>query len=156
MRRKDREVTDPAKIQEIIDHCTCCRIGFNADGEVYIVPVSFGYEKQDDAYTLYFHGAKAGRKFELAQTRPSVGFEMDTNYQLTTGDTACSFSARFQSIIGTGRLSLVEDFAEKAKGLNRVMLHTSGQGNWEFNEKMLASVAIFKLEVTGLSCKEHE
>ena len=156
MRRKDREITDPAKIQEIIDHCTCCRVGFNDGGEVYIVPVSFGYEKQGDAYTLYFHGATAGRKFELAQARPNVGFEMDTNYQLTTADTACNFSARFQSIIGTGRLSLVEDFHEKAKGLNRVMLRASGKSDWEFTEKMLHSVAIFKLEVTSLSCKEHE
>lgn len=30
MRRKDREVTDPALIQDIIQRCEVCRIGFNA------------------------------------------------------------------------------------------------------------------------------
>ena len=28
MRRSDREVTDPKQIRDIIDHCTCCRLGF--------------------------------------------------------------------------------------------------------------------------------
>ncbi len=156
MRRKDREVTDSARIQNIIDRCTCCRVGFNDNGEVYIVPLSFGYEKTNDHYTLYFHGAKEGRKMDLIRQNPAVGFEMDTGYQLTAAETACNFSVRFQSIIGNGRISLVEDIAEKAKGLNLVMLQNSGKGDWEFTDKMLAAVAIFKIEVTTLSCKEHE
>lgn len=47
MRRKDREVTDEAKIDEIISRCNCCRIGFNDSGEVYIVPLNFGFVKRD-------------------------------------------------------------------------------------------------------------
>ena len=31
MRRKDREVTDPAKIQDIMERCTCCRVGFKLE-----------------------------------------------------------------------------------------------------------------------------
>lgn len=155
MRRKDREVTDPAKIQDIMARCTCCRIGFNDDGEVYIVPLNFGYTKTDDKYTLYFHGAAAGRKYDLAQAKPSVGFEMDTNYLLHTADVACEFSARFQSIIGNGTFSIVEDPAEKLEGLKLVMLHATGKKDWEFNPMMLKMVAVFKLEVTQLSCKEH-
>lgn len=29
MRRKDREVTECVKVQDIIERCTCCRIAFN-------------------------------------------------------------------------------------------------------------------------------
>ena len=43
MRRKDREVTDSQKIREIILSCRCCRLGFYDNGEVYIVPLDFGY-----------------------------------------------------------------------------------------------------------------
>ena len=57
MRRKDREVTDSMKIENIISRCTCCRIGFHDDGEVYIVPLNFGYETKGDAYIFYFHNA---------------------------------------------------------------------------------------------------
>lgn len=156
MRRKDREVTDRAQIQDIIDRCSCCRIGFNDEDEVYIIPLSFGYEKQGETYTLYFHGAKEGRKIDLIQRSPKVGFEMDTNYQLTEADIACNFSARFQSIIGNGIISLIEDPEEKKKGLNQIMLHNSGRGNWEFSEQMLRAVAVFKIDVTQLSCKSHE
>lgn len=159
MRRKDREVTDPVKIQDIMERCTCCRIGFNDDGEVYIVPLNFGYKISDDKYTLYFHGAGAGRKFELAQAKPYVGFEMDTNYLLhTSGEdpsVACNYTARFQSIIGNGTFSVVEDEIEKREGLQLVMLHATGKKDWDFNPMMFKMVTVFKLEVSKLSCKEH-
>lgn len=38
MRRKDREVTDTEKINNIINNCSCCRIGFN-DNAVNAVAV---------------------------------------------------------------------------------------------------------------------
>lgn len=156
MRRKDREVKDSAKIEDIIKRCTCCRIGFNDDGEVYIVPLSFGYEINDDAYVIYFHGAKEGRKIELIQKSPKVGFEMDTNYALNEADVACSHSARFQSIIGNGVMSMVTALNEKQHGLSLIMEHNTGKKDWEFNEKMVNAVAVFKLTVTQMSCKEHQ
>ena len=47
MRRKDREITDEAKIDEIISRCNCCRIGFNDSGEVYIVPLKRERRQED-------------------------------------------------------------------------------------------------------------
>ena len=35
MRRKDREITDKQKIDEIIRGCHCCRLGFCDGDEVY-------------------------------------------------------------------------------------------------------------------------
>ena len=43
MRRKDREITDPGKIREIIAACDCCRLGFCDGGRAYIVPLDFGF-----------------------------------------------------------------------------------------------------------------
>ena len=156
MRRKDREVTDPIKIADIISRCTCLRIGFCDDGEVYIVPLNFGYEVKDETYTFYFHGAKAGRKFDLIQKNPYVGFEMDTNYELSASDIACGCSAYFQSIIGNGTMHIVSDDEEKELGLSRIMEHNTGKREWAFDEKRVNAVAVFKLEVTKMSCKEHQ
>ncbi len=156
MRRKDREVTDFMKIESIISRCTCCRVGFYDDGEVYIVPLNFGYVAKDDAYIFYFHGAKEGRKIDLIKKNPSVGFEMDTNYALHEGAQACGYSARFQSIIGNGIVSIVSEMNEKKLGLSLLMEHNTGKQNWDFDVKMLNAVTVFKLEVTKLSCKEHE
>ncbi len=156
MRRKDREVTDFMKIENIISRCTCCRIGFYDDGEVYIVPLNFGYEAKGDTYTFYFHGAQEGRKIDLIQNNPVVGFEMDTNYALNEADIACGYSARFQSVIGTGVVSIVSEINEKRRGLSLLMEHNTGKRNWDFNENMFNAVTVFKLEVTKMSCKEHE
>lgn len=159
MRRKDREVTDPMKIADIISRCTCCRVGFFDGGEVYIVPLNFGYQFKDNACTLYFHGAKEGRKIDLIRKNPEVGFEMDTDlavYALGESETACDYTACFQSIIGSGTVSLVSEPEEKRLGLSLLMEHNTGKREWRYHEKMVDAVAVFKLEVTKLSCKEHQ
>lgn len=49
MRRKDRQVTDPEKIDSIIAQCRCCRLGFSDGEQVYVVPLSFGYENTGES-----------------------------------------------------------------------------------------------------------
>lgn len=155
MRRKEREITDEEKLEEVIKACSCCRVGFYDEGQVYIVPVNFGYIKREGQYAFYFHGAQEGRKMDLIRKNPEVGFEMDTNYALKTAEAACGYSAYFQSIIGNGKVSIVEDAKEKEAGLRAIMEHMAGSGSWEFNEKMLAAVCVWKLEVEELTGKEN-
>lgn len=155
MRRKDREVTDITKIQSILDKCKYMRLGFNDNGEVYIVPVNFGYKYENEKYIFYFHGARTGRKAELMEQSPYVGFEMDTCYELVEGNVACEYSAYFQSIIGNGNITVLSDIGEKREGLQIVMEHNTGKTDWEYKEAMLQAVGVFKLEVTALTCKEH-
>lgn len=156
MRRQDREIVDETRIEAIIAACSCCRIGFYDDGQIYIVPLNFGYAREDGRYTLYFHSAKAGRKIDLIEKCPKVGFEMDANYSLKTGDTACSCSARFQSVIGSGTVRFVSGESEKLHALKLIMAHNTGRGDWAFDQGMLQNVCVFRLEVESLSCKEHE
>lgn len=155
MRRKDREVTDPEKIREIIFHCHCCRLGLVDNGRAYIVPLNFGLTEEAGRYTFYFHGARSGRKIDLMKKDPRVGFEMDTNYKLNEDEAACEYSARFQSVIGSGRITFIEDIPEKRKALNVIMGHNTGKWNWEFPEKTVNATCVFRLDVEELSCKEH-
>ena len=159
MRRNDREITDRQAIIDIIENCQCCRIGFQDDSEVYIVPLNFGVENDGQRIIFYFHGAKEGRKIDLIAKNPCVGFEMDTNHEVYAkgnNGTACTYTARFQSVIGTGKVSMVCDANEKKHGLLLIMEHTTQKCKWSFDDKMLNAVAVFKLEVEKLSCKEHE
>ena len=155
MRRNDRAIQDPERIETILKTCLCCRIGFFDGNEVYIVPVSFGFEKQKNSYVLYFHGAKAGRKYILSQSAPLVGFEMDTGYQVQPGENACQYTAGYQSLIGQGTLRLVEDETEKRHALTHIMAHQTGQTDWDFAPTTLASTTVFRLDVKKLSGKEH-
>lgn len=157
MRRKDREVLDEVKIDKFIRNCDCCRIGFydKENNEVYIIPLNFGYSHVDNKRVFYFHGAKEGRKIELISKTKKVSFEMDSNHELIVGKMACNYSERYQSVIGTGLISFVEDKDEKIAALNEIMFQSTGKKDWDFPEPMLNGVAVFKIEVTSLSCKEH-
>lgn len=156
MRRADREITDHDKITTIIESCYCCRLGFHDAGKVYIVPLSFGCEEKDRQRIFYFHGAKKGRKIDLIVKNQYAGFELDTSYGLDRADTACGHSVRFQSVIGSGKISFIEDVEEKKHALQCIMLHCTGQENWVFSEAALEQTAVFKLIVEELSCKEHK
>ena len=153
MRRKDREITDIAAIDAFISREKIMRVGFCDDGEVYIVPVNYGYVHRGDECGFYFHGAMAGRKFELAKCSPKVGFEIDGGYRLIDGDKAYDHSAQFQSVIGTGQLSLVGDADEKEAALNCLMKHQTGRSDWSYDSGMLAHTAVFRIKVTQMTCK---
>ena len=74
---------------------------------------------------------------------------------LLESEEACGFSAKFQSVIGTGSISLVEDRAEKKKGLDAIMKQTTSKNDWHYSDEMLEAVAVFKLDVDKLSCKAN-
>lgn len=153
MRRSDREITDPKAIEAFIEKEQIIRIAFYEEGDIYIVPVNYGYTCEDGNYSFYFHGAKEGRKYELAKVAPKVGFEMDGNYTLLEEEIACKFSATFQSVIGTGTLCMVSSKEEKIKGLNAIMKQTTGRTEWDYEDAMLEAVAVFRLDVEKMSCK---
>lgn len=159
MRRKDREVTDIKHIEDIIQACDCCRIGLVDHGKAYIVPLSFAYVRNDEDDRkghFYFHGASQGRKLDIIRQNPEAGFELDTNYMLQEGNTACGYSCRYQSVIGSGRIHILDEAEEKIKGLNHIMQHYSGKADWEYDMRMIEAITVLRLDVEELSCKEHE
>lgn len=153
MRRKDREIIDKYLIEEFISKEQIIRIAFYDNGDIYIVPVNYGYCCENGHYNFYFHGAKEGRKFELAKSSPLVGFEIDGGYQLIERERACNFSANFHSVIGTGILTIVNDYGEKIVGLNCIMEHITGKNSWNYDDFVINNVAVFKLNVDKMSCK---
>lgn len=155
MRRTDRKISDDKKINTIIQKCKVCRIGFFDDGEVYIVPLNFGFVEKDGKRIFYFHGAKSGRKADLIKQNPKVGFELDTDFELWKAENPCDFTAGFRSIVGTGTMCIVENEREKRVALTEIMASMTDKKIWEFDEKMIESVNIFRLDVTKISCKEN-
>lgn len=155
MRRKEREVTDAAKIKAFIEKSECCRLGFWDGKEIYIVPLDFGYEETDGIYTLYFHGTKEGRRGSLVPNDYPVTFEMDGGHDAFGGDEACDYSTRYYSVMGTGTIERLEEIEEKKHGLGKIMKHVTGKEEWEYQEKMLHIVDVLQLRVQTMSCKER-
>ena len=155
--KKERQITDKQKIEEFLNDQKIIRIGYydKSNDEVYIVPLNFGYKVENDEYIFYMHGGQKGRKFELTKEEPNVGFEIDGNYELVPGELACQHSAKYQSIIGNGKIQMVKDIEEKKAALEIIMQHTTGKSGFEYNPKMLEHVGVYKLKANKLTCKAN-
>lgn len=132
------------------------RLGFCDEGGAYIVPLNFGYEERGGKRTFYFHGAREGRKMELIKAGGPVGFELDTGWRLNEAKEACEVFRELPERDRQGR-------GEPDRGPGREAVRSGADNGaqlwrdgWEYPEEMLDSVAVFKLEVTELDCKEHE
>ena len=153
MRRKDREVTSPIELKNILDICNICRVAYQDAEGMTIVPMNFGFV-YDDHLSLYFHSAKAGRKFDAFQKPQVVAFEMDGAHRLIEGEEACDYSYSFVSIIGNGTISIIEDNDEKIKAIQHLMLHETKR-DFEVDSNMANKVSIFRLDVSNFTGKYH-
>ena len=121
MRRKEKQITDIAEIENIIQRCPVCRLGLSDGTEPYVVPVNFGYQRG----TLWLHSAREGRKIEILRRNPRVCLEFDLDFELKTGREACSWSARYRSALAFGTATIIDDPALKRRGLDVIMAHYS-------------------------------
>lgn len=94
MRRNDREITEETEIRKVLDECKIVHLGFQDGGRVFVVPVNYGYSYEGGKLTVYFHGADAGLKRELAESNPVIGFEIDNG-----GDMGRAESLRLHGVL---------------------------------------------------------
>ena len=156
MRRKDREVRDPARIREILHQCKVCRLGLQDGEHTYVVPLNFGLVEGETGYTFYFNGDRQGRKMDVIGSGARAGFELDTGFQLVTAPEAKDYTAKYQSIIGEGWIRPVEDREEKIRALDALMKQYTDREDWEYPERLINVVGILRLDVEELSCKEYQ
>jgi nitroimidazol reductase NimA-like FMN-containing flavoprotein (pyridoxamine 5'-phosphate oxidase superfamily) len=153
MRRKDREITSINEKLEIINRCKHCRLGLSDNNVPYVIPLNYGCIYENDKLTLYFHCAKEGKKIDIIQKNNNACFEIDCDTKLIEGEKACNYSYEFKSIIGFGKIEIVENANEKITGLNILMKHQTGKDiKFEYGENELNSVLVLKMiaaEFTG-------
>lgn len=152
MRRKDREVTDRQEILEIIEKCDVCRLAFNDDGYPYILPLNFGFQADGDCLELFFHSALEGHKVDLIQKDNRVSFEMDCSHQLQYFPEKGYCTYAYESVIGSGRITILEA-AEKEAALHKLMDHYHPGQNAYFNPAAIPRTLVYKLSVEKISGK---
>lgn len=155
MRRTDREVREPERLLEILNDCEVLRLGLmGEDGLPYIVPVHFGFRREGEQVTLYFHSAREGRKNELLFARPRVCFETDRLLRILPGGTPCAWSAAYESIIGWGTVTPVEA-AEKEAAMDAILAHCGFKGKPAYTSDALKHTALWKLQVERMTGKQN-
>ena len=78
MRRYKREVQDTRQIRRLLEECQVLRIGTMDQEGMFIVPVSYGYEYEEDgSLRFYIHSAGEGRKVQAFRQQERVAVELD-------------------------------------------------------------------------------
>ena len=156
MRRKDREITDINEKIKIIGSNKVCRLALSKNDQPYIIPLNYGFSFEDDVLTLYFHGANKGRKLQIIAENKAACFEIDCDCALIEGDKACEYGYAYKSIIGTGKIVMLDTADEKTNGLNELMKHQTGKDQvYSFDEKTLEHVTVYKMVVEEFTGKER-
>ncbi|MBR9985414.1 MAG: pyridoxamine 5'-phosphate oxidase family protein [Desulfosarcina sp.] len=149
MRRKDKAISDASMINAVIEKATVCRLGMVDGDRPYIVPLCFGHLDN----TLYFHGALKGRKIDILKENPNVCFEFDIAVEALKDADACNWSMKFQSVVGFGRASIVEELALKRQALGIIMAQYSDK-TFEFPENKVNATALIKVEIETMTGKQ--
>lgn len=156
MRRKDREVTDIQEILRIVSKAKILHLGLSDGDFPYIVPLHYGYEYTEDKQelTFFMHGAKEGHKLDLIRMDPNACVELECDIELVSGgDDPCKYGSAYASVMGRGRVEIVEDAQEKIRGLKLLMKHQTGR-DFAIDERMSSAVVVLKIslfEFTGKS-----
>ena len=153
MRRADREVTAKEDISAIMEKCDAVSVAF-AGETPYVIPMSFGFEWTGECPTLYLHGAGEGEKVSRMRRDDRVAFSMYAGTSVVGGATACAYSATYESVCGSGRIAPLSG-EEKRHALEVLMRQYAKDRTFTFDDRMLAAVNVWKIDVCQISGKRR-
>lgn len=148
MRRAQREIGDPAELEEVLARADVVCLALRDDPAPYIVPLAFGYENG----ALWFHCSLEGTKLELLRRDPRVGFCAVADARIASGPAACDFSASGSSVVGRGTARVVTDPGERRRGLDALMRHY-GMPAPAYREESIARTCVVRVDVEELRGK---
>ena len=150
MRRADKEITDRRLIDKILTEAEVIRLAMVDEGNPYLVAMNYAYVDG----CLYMHSAKEGRKINILRKNHNIAFQTDTGVELVLKEEACSCGTKYLSIFGTGKVSFVEDEAEKVKALDAIMTKHTGRTGFEYPGKVLEKTLVIKVEIESATGKK--
>ena len=154
MTRREFEVTDPAKIQHILDESKVLHLGLVDDGMPYIVPMNYGYRLEAGKLTLYLHSAAKGYKLDVIAKNPVCCFEMECGLEPFEGKIACQYGVSYYSLMGRGTACIVQDAGEKMEAMSILMKTQTGK-DFEFNGRLVSIVSVIRIDVSDYTAKHR-
>jgi len=149
MRRKEKEIHEPAAIEAVIAAAPVCRVAMCDGDQPYLVPMCFGYAEG----VFYLHCARAGRKLEVLRKNPNVCLEVEDAVAVTPGKTACDWGVAFRSVMAFGRAEEVDSPEERRRGLDLVMAHYDPAGRHDYPDGMLGRTVVLRVRPERMTGK---
>jgi uncharacterized protein len=153
MRQSKKEIKDKAAIFRLLDDCHVGRLGTNGlDGYPMVKPLNFAYADGK----IYFHSAREGEKIDDIKRDNRVCFEADLPIALVkAAENPCGAEYLYRSVIIKGRTVIVEDEAERLKGLNLLMDKYQPEGGFgPFPDEKLKLTAVIRIDIEEITGKE--
>ncbi len=153
MRRKEFEVTDQSRMEEVLKSAEIGHLAFNGpDGWPRVSALNYAYDGR-----ILWHGAVAGERFESLKKDPRASFfavSLQTylpSYFLFEEDASGS-SVAFKSVTVRGQCRFIENPEEKCAVLNLLMEKYQPEGRYkrlspedEMYKKVLRATGVFAL-----------
>lgn len=150
MRRKDREITDRAEMDEIIRSAKVMHLALADNNVPFLVPVFYAY----DGTSIYFHSSKAGTKMDILRRNPKVCFEISVDGGFIPADIACDFEAKHRTVIGVGEAMAMEEDAERIKILDQIVARFTDK-KFTYPEANLKHTAVVRIAIISIKGKKH-
>ena len=115
MRRKEKEITERAVIEEILREQEVGRLATSVGDQPYVVPINYVYYDG----RIVFHSHKDGTKMANIAKNPRVCFEVDSG-EIVEAEKPCDFSWRYMSVVVNGRVKIISDPGERFAALRRI------------------------------------
>lgn len=106
VRRKDREITDPNELRQVLKTTSYVTVALCMDNEPYLVSLSHGYDEAKNC--LYFHCATEGKKLVYLKANNKVWGQAVQDFGVNE---ECDYA--YTPVHFSGRLFLVEALGEK-------------------------------------------
>ena len=153
MRRKDKEIADPRKIEAVLNQAQVIHLAMLDGDRPYIVPLNFGYAEN----TIYFHCARQGKKIDLIKINNKVCFQTEIDVQVLNAARAHQCSTLYKSVIGYGKAFIIEDPKEKKHAADVLMNHylkEEEKGRKHEYGSCMKDVCMIKIEIESMTGKQ--
>jgi nitroimidazol reductase NimA-like FMN-containing flavoprotein (pyridoxamine 5'-phosphate oxidase superfamily) len=155
MRRQDRQINDENELSEILLHGKYTVISMCYNNEPYIVTLSYGYDKSQNA--LYLHTGLKGLKIDFITHNPNVCATIIDDRGYVMGE--CGH--KYRSVVINAKISFVEDLAKKKYGMEVILKHLEDtpsvvKEKTLKNENMYNNIAILKMDIISLTGKKGQ
>ena len=143
MRRTEREVLDLEFMHQVLLYAQEIYISMNSGEAPYVLPVNYVFHKG----CIFFHCALEGRKLELLQADPRVGFSTAVDIQVEKTTT------RYRSVCGSGTVERVEDFNRKNEVLKAFAARYKAPCIFPVSEQKFAHTGVMCIHIEKLTGK---
>lgn len=150
MRKHRQEISDSGILEEILGSEVICRLAMTDGDRPHILPFNYGYSEG----CIYIHSAPEGNKINLLTKSPEVCFEVEHGVEITRAESACGWSTRYRSVVGYGKVEILDSDEDKRHGLDVIMAQHGAAHLTAYDNKTLERMVILRLRITSMTGKQ--